>query len=373
MPAHAPAVAHLFTEYQKLQAELADPAVHGDQATARRLGRRYAELTPVITTAEKLERAQGDLAAARELTDEDPAFAAEAEELSGQVDRLEQELSELLAPRDPDDAKDVLIEVKAGEGGEESALFAGDLLRMYIRYAERHGWKSEILSAQDSDLGGYKDATLAVKAPGHPGPAEGVWARMKFEGGVHRVQRVPVTESQGRIHTSAAGVFVAPEVDATDNEVTVDPNDLRIDVFRSSGPGGQSVNTTDSAVRITHLPTGIVVSCQNEKSQLQNKEQALRILRARLLAAAKDAAESAAADARRSQVRTVDRSERVRTYNFPENRIADHRVGYKAYNLDQVLDGDLDAVLDALAQADRTERLAGGAPVGAGNGGSRGA
>ena len=249
----------------------------------------------------------------------------------------------------------MLIEVKAGEGGEESALFAGDLLRMYLRYAERHGWKTEVLSATESDLGGYKDATVAVKAPGTPTPADGVWARLKFEGGVHRVQRVPVTESQGRIHTSAAGVFVAPE--AEDVDVTVDPNDLRIDVFRSSGPGGQSVNTTDSAVRITHLPTGIVVSCQNEKSQLQNKEQALRILRARLLVAARETADAAAADARRSQVRTVDRSERIRTYNYQENRIADHRVGYKAYNLDAVLDGDLDAVLDALDAADRTERI----------------
>ncbi len=354
-----PALDALLAEYDQLARDLSDPAVHGDQATARRLGRRYAELTAVVTTARNLSRIRDDLATARELADEDFAFAAEATELAERAEQLASELTELLAPRDPDDARDALLEVKAGEGGEESALFAGDLLRMYMRYAERHGWKSEILSAQESDLGGYKDVTLVVKAPGNPAPADGVWARMKFEGGVHRVQRVPVTESQGRIHTSAAGVFVAPGVDSADAEVTIDPNDLRIDVFRSSGPGGQSVNTTDSAVRITHLPSGIVVSCQNEKSQLQNKEQALRILRARLLAAARDAAESAAADARRSQVRTVDRSERVRTYNFPENRIADHRVGYKAYNLDQVLDGDLDAVLDALAQADRADRLAG--------------
>jgi peptide chain release factor 1 len=230
---------------------------------------------------------------------------------------------------------------------------------MYLRYAERHGWKTEILSAAESDLHGYTSVTLAVKAPGHPAPADGVWARLKFEGGVHRVQRVPVTESSGRIHTSAAGVFVAPE--AEDVDVTIDPADLRVDVFRSSGPGGQSVNTTDSAVRITHLPTGIVVSCQNEKSQLQNREQALRILRSRLLVAAREAADAAAADARRSQVRTVDRSERIRTYNFPENRIADHRVGYKAYNLDAVLDGDLDGVLDALTVAERAARLAGDA------------
>jgi peptide chain release factor 1 len=269
---------------------------------------------------------------------------------------LEGQLAELLAPRDANDSKDVLLEVKAGEGGEESALFAGDLLRMYLRYAERKGWKTEILASTVTGLGGYKDATVAVKSARHGAP-DGVWARLKYEGGVHRVQRVPVTESQGRIHTSAAGVLVLPEADPV--EVTIDPADLRVDVFRSSGPGGQSVNTTDSAVRITHVPTGNVVSCQNEKSQLQNKEQALRILRARLLAQAQADAEAQAQAERRSQVRTVDRSQRVRTYNFPENRISDHRVGYKAHNLDQVLDGDLDAVISALVEADRSGLAAG--------------
>ncbi|NNG37462.1 peptide chain release factor 1 [Nakamurella aerolata] len=352
------AAAHsaLLSEYRELEQQLADPAVHADQHTARRLGRRYAELTPVINTITALDSARADLGAARELADEDASFAEESRQLAERVDTLEAELAELLAPRDPDDAKDIILEVKAGEGGEESALFAGDLLRMYLRYADRRGFATEILSATESELGGYTSVTVGVKARGNPAPPDGVWARLKYEGGVHRVQRVPVTESQGRIHTSAAGVFVAPE--AEDVDVTVDPNELRIDVFRSSGPGGQSVNTTDSAVRITHLPTGIVVSCQNEKSQLQNKEQALRILRSRLLVAAREEAEAAQADARRSQVRTVDRSERVRTYNFPENRIADHRVGYKAYNLDAVLDGDLDAVLDALESADRAQRLA---------------
>ena len=346
----------LLAEYAGLQQALSDPAVHADQAASRRLGRRYAELTPIVTASTELVVTRGDLDAARELGAEDASFAQEAVTLQAKVEDLESRLAELLAPRDPDDAKDVLIEVKAGEGGEESALFAGDLMRMYLRYAERRGWKTEMLSATESDLGGYKEATIAIKAPGSPAPADGVWARMKFEGGVHRVQRVPVTESQGRVHTSAAGVFVAPEADET-VDVPIGDADLRVDVFRSSGPGGQSVNTTDSAVRITHLPTGIVVSCQNEKSQLQNKEQAMRILRARLLAAARATADAAAADARRSQVRTVDRSERVRTYNFSENRIADHRVGYKAYNLDAVLDGDLDAVLDALENADRAERI----------------
>lgn len=265
----------------------------------------------------------------------------------------------MLIPRDPDDARDVILQVKAGEGGEESALFAGDLLRMYLRYAERMGWSAQVLDATESDLGGYKDVSVAIKSRGPAGdPGTGVWAHLKYEGGVHRVQRVPVTESQGRIHTSAAGVLVFPEVEDP-GEVEIDPADLRVDVFRSSGPGGQSVNTTDSAVRITHLPTGIVVSCQNEKSQLQNKEQALRILRARLLAVRQEAAQAAASDMRRSQVRTVDRSERIRTYNYPENRIADHRTGYKAYNLDAVLDGDLGPVIASAVQMDEAALLAG--------------
>jgi len=347
----------LLAEHAQLERQLADPAVHADQAQARRLGRRYAELTPIVETHRQWRRAADDLEAAGELAAYDEGFRAELPALERCRDELAERLSHLLLPRDPDDDRDVIVEVKAGEGGEESALFAGDLLRMYIRYAERRGWRTEILDAVESDLGGYKDVQVAVKSRGTPAPGEGVWARLKYEGGVHRVQRVPVTESQGRIHTSAAGVLVLPE--AEDVEVTIDPNDLRIDVYRSSGPGGQSVNTTDSAVRITHLPTGIVVSCQNEKSQLQNKEQALRILRARLLAAAQDAADAAASAERRSQVRTVDRSERVRTYNYPENRVADHRVGYKAHNLDQVLDGDLDAVIQALVDADTAARLAG--------------
>jgi peptide chain release factor 1 len=328
--------------------------VHADQSQARKLGRRFAELAPIVATAHELEAARDDLGTARELATEDASFAAEAANLESRIGELEDRLRELLLPKDPNDGKDVLLEVKAGEGGEESALFAGDLLRMYLRYAERHGWTTELLDQEPTDLGGVKSATLAVrarKADDQP------WAKLKYEGGVHRVQRVPATESQGRIHTSAAGVLVMPE--AEDVEVEIDPNDLRIDVFRSSGPGGQSVNTTDSAVRITHLPTGTVVSMQNEKSQLQNREAGLRVLRARLLQAAQDEADAAAAQSRRSQVRTVDRSERVRTYNFPENRISDHRVGFKAYNLDQVLDGALDDVIDALTRADIEALLAG--------------
>ncbi|MGN9911706.1 peptide chain release factor 1 [Phytohabitans sp. LJ34] len=347
----------LLDEYAELEKRLADPAIHADQNTARRVGRRFAALTPLHKAAGELEQARADLEAARELAAEDPSFAVEAEAIAAKLPALEERLAELLIPRDPHDAKDVILEIKAGEGGEESALFAGDLLRMFQRYAERHGWVTEVIEAQDSDLGGVKDVSVAIKTKGVPEGGNGVWSRLKWEGGVHRVQRVPVTESQGRIHTSAAGVLVLPEAEEVD--VSIDPNDLRIDVFRSSGPGGQSVNTTDSAVRITHLPTGIVVSCQNEKSQLQNREQAMRILRARLLAAAQEEADAAASDARRSQVRTVDRSERIRTYNYPQNRITDHRIGYTAYNLDLVLAGDMDGLLDALAEADRQARLAG--------------
>jgi peptide chain release factor 1 len=341
----------LVAEHTDLESSLADPAVHSDQNRARTLGRRYAEIGPIVAAYRDWQRVEADLAAARELSAEDPSFRSEADELEAQSAELADRIRVLLIPADPNDDKDVILEVQAGEGGEESALFAGDLLRMYLRFAERQGWKTEVLDSAESDLGGYKAATIAVRGRGEPKP----WSRLKFEGGVHRVQRVPVTEAQGRIHTSAAGVLVLPE--AEDVEVQIDPNDLRIDVYRSSGPGGQSVNTTDSAVRITHLPTGIVVSCQNEKSQLQNKESAMRIMRARLLAAAQEQADADASAARRSQVRTVDRSERVRTYNFPENRISDHRVNYKAYNLDAVLDGDLDGVIQALTDADTASKL----------------
>src|SRR5690348_10404139 len=303
VPGFDAAVAPLVEEHAQLERQLADPAVHADAGAARRFGRRYAELTGVVEAYRAWQAATGDVAAARELVAEDPAFAAEVPALEEQATEAEQRLRRLLVPRDPDDDRDVIVEIKAGEGGEESALFAGDLLRMYLRYAERRGWRTELLDATESDLGGYKDVSVAVKSRGTPAPGEGVYARLKYEGGVHRVQRVPVTESQGRIHTSAAGVLVLPEPEET-SDVPIRDEDLRIDVFRSSGPGGQSVNTTDSAVRITHLPTGLVVSCQNEKSQLQNKEQALRILRARLHALAVEAAEAEAAQARRSQVRT---------------------------------------------------------------------
>ena len=351
------AVEPLLAEYADLERDMADPAVASDPGAMRRLGRRYAELGRVVAAHRAWRTASEDLADARELVAEDADFAAELPGLTEAEASAAGRLREVLVPRDPDDARDVIIEVKAGEGGEESALFASDLARMYTRYAERMGWAVEVLGAVDSELGGYKDVRLAVKARGSAEPQDGVWAHLKYEGGVHRVQRVPVTESQGRIHTSAVGVLVMPEADDP-GELEIDAADLRIDVFRSSGPGGQSVNTTDSAVRITHLPTGIVVSMQNEKSQLQNKEAAMRVLRARLLAERAAAAAAEEADARRSQVRTVDRSERIRTYNFPESRIADHRTGYKAYNLEAVLDGDLGPVIASAVAMDEAERLA---------------
>ena len=347
----------MLAEYLELEAQLADPALHADQQQARRVGKRHAQLRPTVEAYRRWLTLRDDLAAAEELAEVDAGFAQEAGELTGQLAEAADVLAALLVPRDPLDDSDVIVEIKAGEGGEESALFAADLARMYQRYAESRGWKVEVLDSVESDLGGYKDLAMAVKATGIPEPGTAPYARLKFEGGVHRVQRVPVTESQGRIHTSAAGVLVYPETE--DVEVEIDQNDLRIDVYRSSGPGGQSVNTTDSAVRITHLPSGIVVSCQNEKSQLQNKEQAMRILRARLVAAAEEAKEAEAAAMRKSQVRTVDRSERIRTYNFPENRIADHRTGYKAYNLDVVLAGELDPVVQSCLDADAATRLAG--------------
>jgi peptide chain release factor 1 len=348
------AVDAVVSEHADLERQLSDPELHGDAVNARRVGKRFAQLAPIVATYRKLETARGDLEAARELAADDSSFAADVTELEARVAELDELLTDMLAPRDPHDADDVVLEVKSGEGGEESALFAADLARMYIRYAERHGWTVTVLDETFSDLGGYKEATIAIGSKGDS--VDGVWSRLKWEGGVHRVQRVPVTESQGRVHTSAAGVLVYPEPEEVE-QVQIDESDLRIDVYRSSGKGGQGVNTTDSAVRITHLPTGIVVTCQNERSQLQNKARAMQVLAARLQVLAEEQAQADASADRASQIRTVDRSERIRTYNFPENRIADHRINFKAHNLDQVLDGDLDPLLDALAAADKQTRL----------------
>lgn len=349
----------LLAEHHELEGKMADPAVLSDQTQARKVGRRYAELGRVHHAYQAFIAAVSDLQAGRDLAETDPEFASEIQALVDQAEKTTDTLRAVLLPRDPDDSRDVIMEIKAGEGGAESALFAADLARMYLRYAETKGWKTQMMNETWSDLGGYKDATIAFRAPGNITPEEGVWAHLKYEGGVHRVQRVPVTESQGRIHTSAAGVLVLPELE-DEGEVEIDENDLRIDVYRSSGPGGQSVNTTDSAVRITHEPTGIVVSMQNEKSQIQNREAAMRVLKARLAQLRQEEADAAAAEARRSQVRTVDRSERIRTYNFPENRIADHRTGYKSYNLDAVLNGDLEPVIQSAITLDEQHRLEAG-------------
>ena len=346
----------MVREYAELELKMADPTIHDDQGEARLLGRRYAQLGPVVAGFHAWKSAEDDLIAARELAEVDADFATEIPALEEARNSAATKLEELLLPRDPNDDRDVILEVKAGAGGDESALFAGDLLRMYLRYAEKHGWKTEVIDATESEMGGYKDISIAIKSKGIAAPGESPYARLKFEGGVHRVQRVPETESQGRIHTSAAGVLILPEAEEID--VDLNMNDVRVDVYRSSGPGGQSVNTTDSAVRLTHVPTGIVVSCQNEKSQLQNKESALRILRARLLADAQEKADAIASAERKSQVRTVDRSERIRTYNFPENRLSDHRVNFKSNNLDSVLNGELDDVIQALLDADKAARLA---------------
>ncbi|CAN5121700.1 peptide chain release factor 1 [soil metagenome] len=354
MTQSATAIDALLVEHADLERQLSDPELHSDASNARKVGRRFAQLGPIVAAYRRLETARGDLEAARELADEDDSFAAEVAELEPRVAELDNQLTDMLAPRDPHDPDDVVLEVKSGEGGEESALFAADLARMFIRYAERHGWKVSVLDETFSDLGGYKEATLSITSKGDS--ADGVWSRLKFEGGVHRVQRVPVTESQGRVHTSAAGVLVYPEPEDVE-AVQIDESDLRIDVYRSSGKGGQGVNTTDSAVRITHLPTGIVVTCQNERSQLQNKARAMIVLAARLQALAEEQASADASADRASQIRTVDRSERIRTYNFPENRLTDHRIGFKAHNLDQILDGDMDALLDALAASDKQTRL----------------
>ena len=349
-------VSVLLAEHDELQVQLSDPAVHADAARAKKINRRYAELSRIVAAYSAWKQGEDDLEAARELAGEDAAFADEVPALEETLDLAQEKLRRLLIPRDPDDGRDVIMEIKGGEGGAESALFAADLLRMYSHYAESKGWKTELLDRDESDLGGYKNVQVAIKSNSSD-PAQGVWAHLKYEGGVHRVQRVPATESQGRIHTSTTGVLVFPEVDEPE-EVDINQNDLKIDVYRSSGPGGQSVNTTDSAVRITHLPTGIVVAMQNEKSQLQNREAGMRVLRARILARQAEEQAAVASDARKSQIRGMDRSERIRTYNFPENRIADHRTGYKSYNLDAVMDGALEPVIESCIHADEEARLA---------------
>ena len=353
-----PAAETALKEYRDLEMQMADPDVVSNPDKIRKLGRRHAELGAIVSAYTAYLRVRDDLEAAREMAGEDADFAEEAKRLENELPQAEDKLRNALIPRDPDDARDTIMEIKAGTGGEEAALFAGDLLRMYTRYAEKRGWTVAVQSENTTELGGVKDVQIAIRAKGTPAPEDGVWASLKYEGGVHRVQRIPVTESQGRIQTSAAGVIVFPEADEDDDEIEIDPKDLKIDIFMSSGPGGQSVNTTYSAVRMTHIPTGIVVSMQDEKSQIQNRAAALRVLKSRLLAMKHEQEAAEAADMRHSQVRSLDRSERIRTYNFPENRIVDHRTNYTAYNVDGVLNGYLQAVIDSDIQADEAERLA---------------
>ena len=334
----------LERSHAELQERLADPSVYSDRREAADLGRRLKDLEPVLRAAREWRQASADLADAKG----DPELSSLAGELESEVARLEDELRLALVERDPADAKDVIVEVRQGVGGDEAALWAGEVARMLQRYAERRGYRTELLSASENEGGGVKESVFAVKG-------DGAYSVFKWEGGTHRVQRVPTTESQGRIHTSTATVAVMPEVE--DVEVTIEDRDLKIDVYRSTGPGGQSVNTTDSAVRITHLPTGIVVSMQDEKSQLQNKQKAMRVLRARLYDAERERQQAEVAAARRSQVGTGERAEKIRTYNFPENRLTDHRVKHTSHRLDQVLDGDLGEFTDALQSEERRRAL----------------
>jgi len=338
---------------EEVAQQLADPDTARNPAKLKQLGREHARLAAVRQTYQKLERLEGELAQAREvLADKDPEMAqlarADVERVRPEIERLERELSELLTPPDPLADRDAIVEIRAGTGGDEAALFAADLFRMYTRFCERHGWKVEVLELSEGTLGGIKEAIFAVRGPK-------VYGTLRYESGVHRVQRVPATEAQGRIHTSAATVAVLPEAEEVD--VKIEDKDLRIDVFRSQGPGGQSVNTTDSAVRITHLPTNLVVQCQDQKSQLQNKIKAMEVLRSRLLDRIVAEQEAARARERRAMVGTGDRSAKIRTYNFPQNRVTDHRIGFSVHNLSDVMNGDLDNLIAALRQAGEKERL----------------
>jgi peptide chain release factor 1 len=336
---------------EEVAAALADPVIAKDPARLTALGREHARLAPIVRLAERLGRAENELAQAREMADEsDPDLAALAradlDRLPAEIGTLKAELEELVIPRDPLEDRDAILEIRAGTGGDEAALFAGDLLRMYTRFAERNGLRIEPVSLSPGAMGGVREAIIAVRG-------EDAYGLFRRESGVHRVQRVPATESQGRIHTSAATVAVLPEAEEID--VTIEQSDLKIDVYRSQGPGGQSVNTTDSAVRITHLPTGVVVTCQDQKSQLQNKIKAMAVLRARLLDRMIAEQESARSRERKAMVGTGDRSAKIRTYNFPQSRVTDHRINLSVHNLDAVLDGDLDELVEALRQASREE------------------
>jgi peptide chain release factor 1 len=347
-------LAELETEMEKLESQLSELYASGDQQAAAAAGRRMAELRPVVEAYRAYRTTEADLAEAREMLTGEPDtemreyLETEIGTKQGALDVLDTRLRELLVPRDPDDGKNVIVEIRGGEGGEEGNLWAADLYEMYQRYADLRRWKVETLASQLSDMGGMREVTFVVKG-------DDAWSRLKHEAGPHRVQRVPATESQGRVHTSAATVTVLPEAEEID--VTIDPNDLEIDVYRSSGPGGQSVNTTDSAVRITHKPSGLVVTCQDEKSQLQNKEKAMRILRSRLHEIERERQDAELSSARRGQVKSGGRSDKIRTYNYKENRVTDHRIGLTLHSLDQVLAGQLDDLTDALMADERQRQL----------------
>jgi peptide chain release factor 1 len=345
----------IIEKYDELAAKASDPEVIANQPEWRRIMKEMGELEPVVREYDAYKKSKGALADTEEMLnsgglddDERELFKAELSELKDKVQAGEEELKFLLLPKDPNDDKNVILEIRAGTGGEEASLFGGDLLRMYLRYAERRGYKTEMVDMNATELGGVKEAILMIRG-------KGAYSRLKYESGVHRVQRVPETETSGRIHTSASTVAVLPEVE--DVEVAIDPNDVRVDVFRSSGNGGQSVNTTDSAVRLTHIPTGLVVSCQDEKSQIKNKDKAFKVLRARLYDMALQEQNKELADTRRLMVGTGDRSERIRTYNFPQGRVSDHRIGLTLYKLPAFLDGDIDEVVDGLITNDRAERM----------------
>ncbi len=340
--------------YLEISEMLSDPNIFKDQNRFRKLAKEQSEITEIVKKYDEYEKARHQIAEAEMIieseTDKELVELAKSElqESREQQEKIEQELKVLLIPKDPEDEKNAIVEIRAGTGGDEACLFAGDLYRMYMKYAERQNWKTEILTWHPQEIGGFKEISLLVSGTN-------TYGKLKFEGGVHRVQRVPLTEASGRIHTSAASVAVLPEAEEVD--VTIDPNDLRVDVFRSSGPGGQSVNTTDSAVRITHIPTGMVVTCQDEKSQHKNKAKALKVLRARLYDQKKEEEDAKLTATRRSMISTGDRSAKIRTFNFPQNRVTDHRINLTLYKLDRILEGDLDELIEQLQIADRAEKL----------------
>ena len=343
------------SKYEELSLKVSDPAIIADQAVWQKYAKEIGEMEPIVQKYAEYKKVVEGIKEAKEIltdgaSDEEMRELAKMElsDLEGQDEQIREELKVLLIPKDPNDQRNVILEIRAGTGGEEAALFGADLLRMYTRYAERRGWKTEIMDMADTGMGGIKEAVILIKG-------KGAYSRLKYESGVHRVQRVPETESSGRIHTSAATVAVLPEAD--DVEVDLNPNDVRVDVYRASGNGGQCVNTTDSAVRLTHVPTGIVVTCQDEKSQLKNKEKAFKVLKAKLYDMMLSQQHNEMAEERKSQVGSGDRSERIRTYNFPQGRISDHRIGLTIYKLDYFLDGDLDEVIDALITSDQAEKM----------------